>query len=157
MRWPALATAVIAAAACLGGCGSQGHTPVAAAMREVPLAPGSTVVIEQRRCDKGARPYCAVQFVLTAPRYRTSAALSDAQQAALRRAGWGSSNGQTVAESAFHSRHGNLQLTYALGYDDLLSVDQGVIKRAPRIGRVLSRQLFNQTPVLSGILETGSS
>ena len=156
-RWSALATAVAAAAACLAGCGPQGHTPVSASLRRVPLAPGAKVVFQQRRCDSGARPYCAIQFVLTGPRYQSSAALRDAQKAVLKQAGWGSSHGQTDAERASQSPHGNLRLSYATAYDDLLSMDQGTIERAPGFGRRLARELFSQTPALSGILQTGIS
>ena len=153
-----LATGLMAAAAAsLAGCGGQGRTPVSASLAEVPLAPGAKVVWHQRRCDAGVSSYCSVQFVLAGPRYPSSAALRDAQRAVLKRAGWGSAHGDTDAERAAQSPHGNLRMTYATAFNDLLSIDQGTIERAPGVSRALSRQLFSQTPALSGILQTGIS
>jgi hypothetical protein len=154
----ALATGLLAASvAGLGGCGGQGDTPVSASLAEIPLAPGAKVVWHQRRCDAGVSSYCSVEFVLAGPRYASSAALRDAQRAVLKRAGWGSAHGETDAERAAQSPHGNLRMTYATAFNDLLSIDQGTIERAPGVSRALSRQLFSQTPALSGILQTGIS
>jgi hypothetical protein len=153
-----LATGLAAAAAAgLAGCGGQGQTPVSASLADVPLAPGAKVVWYQRRCDAGVSSYCSVQFVLVGPRYPSSAALRDAQRAVLKRAGWGSAHGETDAERAAQSPHGNLRMTYATAFNDLLSIDQGTIERAPGVSLALSRQLFSQTPALSGILQTGIS
>jgi hypothetical protein len=153
-----LATALAAAAvALLAGCGGQGSTPVTASLADIPLAPGVKVVFHQRRCDPGVSSYCSVEFVLTGPRYPSSAALREAQRAVLKRAGWGSAHGETDAERAAQSPHGNLRMTYATAFNDLLSIDQGTIERAPGVSRALSRQLFSQTPALSGILQTGIS
>jgi hypothetical protein len=150
---------VMTAAAVVGlaGCGGQGNTPVSASLADMPLAPGAKVVFHQRRCDPGVSSYCSVQFVLAGPRYASSAALRDAQLAVLKRAGWGSAHGETDAERAAQSPHGNLRMTFATAFNDLLSLDQGTIERAPGFGRSLSRQLFSQTPALSGILQTGIS
>ena len=148
-----LATVLVAG---LAGCG-QGNTPVSASLAEIPLAPGAKVVWHQRRCDAGASSYCSVEFVLTGPRYPSSAALRDAQRAVLKRAGWGSAHGETDAERAAQSPHGNLRMTYATAFNDLLSIDQGTIERAPGVSRALARQLFSQTPALSATLQTGSS
>jgi len=153
-----LATGLVAAAvALLAGCGGQGSTPVTASLADIPLAPGVKVVFHQRRCDPGVSSYCSVEFVLTGPRYPSSAALREAQRAVLKRAGWGSAHGETDAERAAQSPHGNLRMTYATAFNDLLSIDQGTIERAPGVSRALSRQLFSQTPALSGILQTGIS
>jgi hypothetical protein len=146
-----------AAVAGLAACGGQGQTPVSASLANVPLAPGAKVVWQQRRCDAGVSSYCSVQFVLAGPRYPSSAALRDAQRAVLKRAGWGSAHGETDAERAAQSPHGNLRMTYATAFNDLLSIDQGTIERAPGVSLALSRQLFSQTPALSGILQTGIS
>jgi hypothetical protein len=153
-----LATGLVAAAAAgLAGCGGQGQTPVSASLADVPLAPGAKVVWHQRRCDAGVSSYCSVQFVLAGPRYSSSAALRDAQRAVLKRAGWASAHGETDAERAAQSPHGNLRMTYATAFNDLLSIEQGTIERAPGVSRALSHQLFSQTPALSGILQTGIS
>jgi hypothetical protein len=153
-----LAMGLVAAtvAAGLAGCG-QGNTPVSASLAEIPLAPGAKVVWHQRRCDPGVRSYCSVEFVLAGARYPSSAALREAQRAVLKRAGWGSAHGETDAERAAQSPHGNLRMTYATAFNDLLSIDQGTIERAPGVSVALSRQLFSQTPALSGTLQTGIS
>jgi hypothetical protein len=140
----------------LAGCG-QGNTPASASLADVPLAPGTKIVWHQRRCDAGVSSYCSVQFVLTGPRYPSSAALRDAQLTVLKRAGWGLAHGQTDAERATQSPHGNLRVTYATAFNDLLSIDQGTIERAPGVSRSLARQLFSRTPALSGVLQTGVS
>jgi hypothetical protein len=155
--WGSAAGVAAAAIVVLAGCGGQGNTPVSASLTDMPLAPGAKVVWSQRRCDAGVRSYCSVQFVLTGPRYPSSAALRNAQLAVLKRAGWGSAHGQTDAERATQSPHGNLRVTYATAFNDLLSLDQGTIERAPGVGRSLARQLFSQTPALSGVLQTGIS
>lgn len=147
-----VATAVVS----LTGCG-QGNTPVSASLADIPHVPGAKVVFHQRRCDPGVSSYCSVQFVLTGPRYASSAALRDAQLALLKRGGWGSAHGETDAERAAQSPHGNLRVTYATAFNDLLSLDQGTIERAPGFGRALAHQLFSRTPALSGILQTGIS
>jgi hypothetical protein len=150
---------VVAAAAAVGliGCGGQGNTPVSASLADMPLAPGAKIVYHQRRCDAGVSSYCSVQFVLTGARYPSSAALRDAQLGLLKRAGWGFAHGETDAERAAQSPHGNMRVTYATAFNDLLSLDQGTIERAPGVSRALSRQLFSRTPALSGILQTGIS
>jgi hypothetical protein len=147
---------VAATVAGLAGCG-QGNTPVSASLADIPLAPGARFVYHQRRCDPGVRSYCSVEFVLVGPHYSSSAALREAQRAVLKRAGWGSAHGETDAERAAQSPHHNLRMTYATAFNDLLSIDQGTIERAPGVSRALSRQLFSQTPALSGILQTGIS
>jgi hypothetical protein len=156
-RRAAVAGLVATAVAGLAGCGGQGNTPVSASLADIPLAPGAKVVFHQRRCDPGVSSYCSVEFVLAGPRYPSSAALRDAQVTVLKRAGWGSAHGETDAERAAQSPHGNLRMTYATVFNDLLSIDQGTIERAPAVSRALSRQLFSRTPALSGILQTGIS
>jgi hypothetical protein len=155
-RVAAAGLAAIAVAG-LSGCGGQGNTPVAASLADLPLAPGTKVVWQQRRCDPGVSSYCSVQFVLTGPRYGSSAALRDAQLALLRRSGWRSAHGDTDAERALQSPHHNLRMTFATAFNDLLSIDEGTIERAPGVSRALASQLFSQTPALSAVLQTGIS
>jgi hypothetical protein len=149
-----LAAAVVSG---LVGCGGQGHTLVSASLADVPLAAGARVVWHQRRCDPGVSSYCSVEFVLSGPGYPSSAALRDAQRAVLKRSRWTSARGETNAERAAQSPHDNLRMTYATAFNDLLSIDEGTIERAPGVGRALARVLFSQTPALSGILQTGIS
>jgi hypothetical protein len=153
----AVAAAVAAAAAvCLAGCG-QGNSPAAASVRDVPIAHGAKVVWQARRCDRGSNPYCSLQLVVVGPGYASSAALRDAQRATLRRAGWTEARGDTDAERAATSPGGNLRMTVATAFNDLLSAEEGTIERAPGVMRALSRQLFSRTPALSASIETGSS
>ena len=156
MRWRPPAAAAVAAAVCVAGCG-QGSTPAAASLHAVPLAPGSKIVWRARRCDEGSRAYCSVQFVLVGPGYASSAALRNAQRATLRHAGWTEARGDTDAERAAMSPGGKLRMTVATALNDLLSVDEGTIDRAPDVARALSRQLFSRTPALSATIESGSS
>lgn len=147
----------VAGTVALAGCGGQGNTPVSASLANVPRAPGAKIVWHRRRCDAGASSYCSIQFVLAGPRYASSAALRAAELALLKRGGWGSAHGETDAERAAQSPHGNLRVTYATAFNDLLSLDQGTIERVPGFGRALAHQLFSRTPALSGILQTGIS
>ncbi len=149
---------VIAAAAalCLAGCG-QGDAPPVASLHAVPLAPGSKIVWQARRCDRGSHAYCSLQFVMVGPRYRSSAALRTAQRSTLRHAGWTEARGDTDAERSATSPGGKLRMTVATAFNDLLSADEGTIDRAPGVMRALSAQLFSRTPALSATVETGSS
>jgi hypothetical protein len=155
-RWPVPAAAAVLAAACVAGCG-QGNTPANASLSRVPLAPGARVVWRARQCDTGSNAYCSVQFVITGPRYASSAALRHAQRATLRRAGWTEARGDTDAERSSTSPGGRYRMTVATGINDLLSAEAGTIDRAPGVMRSLSRQLFSRTPALSATLQTGSS
>jgi hypothetical protein len=156
VRLAAAAALAALAALCLSGCG-QGSTPAAASLREVPLASQTKIAWQTRRCDRGSRAYCSLQFVVVGPGYASSAALRDAQRAVLRRAGWTESRGDTDAERSATSPGGKLRMNLATAFNDLLSADQGTIDRAPGVMRALSRQLFSRTPALSATLETGSS
>ena len=68
--------AALAIAVLLAGCGGGGetHQPTAT---QLPLVDGANVVAQVRQCDKGANAYCAIELVVTDPRYRTSTDLVD--------------------------------------------------------------------------------
>lgn len=150
------ALSALSVAAALSGCG-QGNAPAAASLHDVPLAPGSRIVWQGRRCDRGSNAYCSLQFVVVGPRYRSSAALRNAQRATLRSAGWTEARGDTDAERSSTSPGGKLRMTVATAFNDLVSAEQGTIERAPGVMRALSRQLFSRTPALSATVQSGSS
>jgi hypothetical protein len=151
-----VALGAAAAVLWVSGCG-QGSTPAVASLQKVPLAPGSTIVWRARICDTGSHAYCSLQFVVVGRRYRSSAALRDAQRATLRHAGWTEARGDTDAERSATSPGGKLRMTVAPAFNDLVSAEQGTIDRAPGVMRALSRQLFARTPALSATVESGSS
>lgn len=142
----------------LAGCGSS-NAARRPATSGVPLVAGARVVSQTRRCDRGVRPYCAMQLVLAGRpgRFSGSEALLDAESARLRDAGWSQDNGDTNHEHAAESPHHRLRVTYAIALEDLLSIDQGTITRAPSVARALSAQMFARAPALSLELQAGSS
>jgi hypothetical protein len=151
--WLAL---VGAAAIAVAGCGqsSGGASPQ---LSSVPLAPGIKVVAQNRRCDRGANPYCAVQLVVVGDRYHTSTRLLTQEQQHLASQGWTQTDGDAGDESAADSPGHKLRLTYATASDDLKGVDLGWIKRSRRITMAMSRVMFARAPAMSLMLETGSS
>jgi hypothetical protein len=149
----AVAAALLAAFA--AGCG-QGSAPGTPAVRALPLAPGARIVQRTRTCDGGEHPYCAVQLVLTGD-FRSSGALMEAETAQLHGHGWTETQGDTVHEEAAESPGHRLRVTYGQGSEDLLSIEQGRIHRAPAVARALSRAMFARSAALSLILQAGSS
>jgi hypothetical protein len=150
--WPAGA---LVAALAVAGCGqpSGGGHP---ALGTVPLAPGLRVVADSHRCDRGANPYCAEQVVVVG-RAGSSSALVAREKSRLKALGWSASQGDTGKEQAADSPGHALRLTYAGAQDDLQAYDMGWIHRAPSIVRALSRTMFERTPALSLMLQTGPS
>jgi hypothetical protein len=154
-RWlvvPAAAGLALALAAC-----GQTTSRSAPELSAVPLAGGTRVVAQTRRCDRGANPYCAVQLVLVGENDQSSVNLLDREAEHLKSQGWTVSNGDTGVESASESPGHKLRLTYATAADDLEGVDLGWIRRSPKITMALSRVMFNRDSALSLMLETGSS
>jgi hypothetical protein len=155
--WPVALLAVLGLAAGLGvaGCG-QSTTGRPPQLAGVPLAGGLRVIAHSHRCDRGANPYCAVQLVVVGGGGAASALLTREQQH-LTTLGWTSSQGDTGKEQAADSPGHKLRLTYATASDDLQALDMGWIRRAPLIGRALSRTMFDRAPALSLMLQTGPS
>jgi hypothetical protein len=153
---------VVAALAALGisvalaGCGGGGkpHEPTAA---QVPLVDGASVVAQVRQCDKGANAYCAIEMVVTDPRYRTSTDLVDQEHQKLRSHGWTGGEGDTADQKAADSPGHKLRVTYATASGDLRGVDLGSIQRSRKITLALSRALFDQAPAMSLMLEVGAA
>jgi hypothetical protein len=145
-----------AAALALAGCG-QSSSASPPQLSSIPLARGAKVVAQNRRCDRGANSYCAVQLVIVGGRYRTSTRLLTEEQNHLASQGWTQTDGDAGDEAAADSPGHKLRLTYATASDDLKGVDLGWIKRSPRITMALSRVMFDRAPALSLMLENGSS
>ncbi len=145
---------LVAAGLGLTGCGqsSSGRSPQLAG---VPLAGGLRVLAQIHRCDRGASPYCAVQLVVVGRGPGGAAALVTRESERLKALGWTSSQGDTGKEQAADSPGHKLRLTYAGASDDLQALDMGWIMRAPLIGRALSETMFDRTPALSLMLQTG--
>jgi hypothetical protein len=144
------------AALALSGCGhsSSGQTP---ALAGVPLAGGIRVVAHNRRCDRGANPFCAVQLVVVGRGHQTSTDLINGERDHLTSLGWTHTNGDTGDEQAADSPGHTLRLSYATASDDLKGIDLGWIKRSRLITMALSRVMFDRAPAMSLMLETGPS
>ena len=119
--------------------------------------PGTRILTSVRRCDRGANAYCALQLVVVAGRFTDSTALLHSERDHLKSLGWAIANADTGDEHAADSPRHRLHLLYATAALDLKDLDLGYIQRAPTIGRALSQTMFDRTPALSLMLETGSS
>jgi hypothetical protein len=142
------------AAAVLTGCGTGG--PRAPRLASLPLVAGAHVVAQDRVCDKGANPYCALELVVTDDGYPTSTALVAAEHRLLRSKGWTGVNADTGDERAAESPGHRVRVTYATGYGDLKGIDEGWIHRSHRVALALSRAMFEQRSAMSALLEIGS-
>jgi hypothetical protein len=98
-----------------------------------------------------------VQLVVVGGRYSTSSELMSGERRHLASLGWTQTNGDTGLEQGADSPGHKLRLTYAIASDDLKGVDLGWIRRSPRIALALSRVMFDRTPAMSLMLETGPS
>ena len=135
----------------------RGGTPRAIGLRNIPVPAGTRVVTHVRSCDRGVRPYCAIQVVIVGDRYASSAALRAAYGLQLAKLGWTTAKGPDGNETAADSPGHQLRLTFATAYEDLLGVDSNWIQRTAEISHVLSNTMFNRSPALSLMLVTGSS
>ncbi len=151
------ALAALAAVAAIAGCGQSGDHRSSLTVNGVPLVAGARIVTRARSCDHGVSPYCALQLVVVGAGFRDSTDLLAREEDRLRAGGWTSTVGDTPKERSADSPGHRLRLSYARAFDDLLSWDQGQIKRRPVVARALSRALFDQAPALSLMLQTGSS
>jgi hypothetical protein len=147
---------LIAAIPALAGCG-QARVGQAPAVSGLPLVDGARIVSQQRQCDRGANPYCALEFVLVDTDYPTSMALLSSEHSRLRESGWTSAVGDFGQESAADSPGHKLRLTYGTAASELEGIDLGWIQRSPKIAVSLSGAMFDRTPAISLMLETGSS
>jgi hypothetical protein len=151
------AVAALGASVALAGCGGASKTPHEPTASQLPLVDGASVVAQVRQCDNGANAYCAIQMVVTDPRYKTSADLVDQEHAKLRSHGWTGGEGDTADQKAADSPGHKLRVTYATASGDLRGVDLGSIERSRKITLALSRAMFNRAPAMSLMLEVGAS
>jgi hypothetical protein len=151
-----LAVALVALGTALAGCGAggKGRHPD---LTKLPLVNGASIVAQVRQCDRGANAFCAIELVVTDPRFKTSTDLVDAQHSQLRKHGWTGGTGDTNQQKAADSPGHKLRVTYATASGDLRDVDLGSIERPRKITLALSRVLFDQAPAMSVMLEVGST
>jgi hypothetical protein len=148
--------AVIVGILIVAGCGGTArHRRLA--VDGAPLVSGARVVAQARSCDRGANPYCSLQLVVVGSRFRSSTDLLEAEEGRLKALGWTSTVGDTPKERSADSPGHRLRLSLAIAPDDLLSWDQGQVKRRPPIAHALARAMFERAPALSLMLQTGSS
>jgi hypothetical protein len=150
--WLPVSVAVALVAAGCGSSSSRGPT-----LAGVPLTPGTEVIEHVRRCDGGANAYCAVQLVVVSRRAPNSDALLTAERKHLRSLGWTLTEADTGDETAANSPGHKLRLTYATAALDLKDIDLGWVRRSPKIGRALSRAMFDRASAISLMLQTGSA
>ncbi|HEX4108902.1 MAG TPA: hypothetical protein VHX88_12250 [Solirubrobacteraceae bacterium] len=153
---PAAALTALVLAALLAGCGSSraSRTPTLA---DVPLVTGAKVAAQVRRCDTGSNAYCAIEFVVLDPLYKSSDQLTKDEAHQLRKSGWSIANGDTGVESAANSPSHGLRVTYASAMNDLRGVDLGWIRRPRTITLALSNTMFDRSAAMSMMLEVGAS
>ena len=124
---------------------------------QVPLVDGASVVAQVRQCDRGANAYCAIEMVVTDPRYRTSTDLVDQEHEQLRSHGWTGGEGDTA-----RSEGRRLAGPQAAGHlrdrrrATCEGIDLGWIQRSRKITLALSHALFDQAPAMSVMLEVGA-
>jgi hypothetical protein len=155
MRLRAL-LAVIVGTLIVAGCG-QSARQRRLAVDGAPLVHGARVVAQARSCDHGAHAYCSLQLVVVGSGFRNSTDLLGAEEGRLKALGWTWTAGDTPKERSADSPGHRLRLSLAIAPDDLLSWDQGQVKRRPPIADALARAMFERAPALSLMLQTGSS
>lgn len=138
------------------GCGQSRRHP-RLVIDGAPLVHGARVVAQARSCDRGAHAYCSLQLVVVGSAFRDSTELLTAEEGRLKALGWTSTVGDTPKERSADSPGHRLRLSLAIAPDDLLSWDQGQVKRRPPIAHALARAMFERAPALSLMLQTGSS
>jgi len=149
------AAALAAALTALSGCGGGSHE--APSLSRLPLAPGAQITVRQQVCDTGTAAFCAWELVVVGSGYRDSDALFASEHRHLLKLGWSGARGDIGDEHAADSPGHKLRLTYATPTGDLKGIDLGSIRRSRPVTLALSRALFAHAPVLSMLLEQGSS
>jgi hypothetical protein len=148
--------AVALATSALVGCGGNGghrSPPVG----NLPLAPGSEVVAQVRKCDRGQNAYCAVEMVVVDRRYANSWKLVEGERRSLSQHGWTQTNADTGDEHAAQSPGHKLRVTYATAMGDLKDVELGWVTRSRAISLALSKTIFDRAAAMSVMLEVGPS
>ncbi|MDQ6746000.1 MAG: hypothetical protein M3Z27_08335 [Actinomycetota bacterium] len=147
--------ALAAALLTLSSCGGGAHE--APSLSQLPLAPGAQISVRQQVCDTGAASFCAWELVVVGSGYRDSDALFVAEHRHLLKLGWSGAAGDIGDEHAADSPGHKLRLTYATPTGDLKGIDEGSIRRSSPVTLALSRAFFYHVPVLSILLEQGST
>ena len=119
--------------------------------------PGSQIVQQFRRCDRGSNAFCAVDLVVTNRWYNASDLLTEDESQLLRDRGWSLADGDTGLQSAANSPGHKLRLTYATAENDLREIVLGNIQRPWPITYALSNTMFDRAPAMSMRLEVGAS
>ncbi len=143
----------LACAVLVAACGGAIRRPRVALL---PLVPGAHVVTNVRVCDKGAKPYCALELVVADSHYPSSRQLVVAEQSLLRARKWTASSAQTADELANESPGHKLRVTYATAFGDLKGIDLGWIGRTQQVQQSLSHQMFAGNAAMSAQLQAGS-
>ena len=144
---------VAIAIAGIAGCGSDSqHVPKLA---QLPLVPGTRVVAQSLKCDKGVGAFCGLQLVVAGPGFRNSDQLLKREHLHLKALGWTGANAEMTGEWAADSPGHKLHLTFATADTDAQGWELGWIKRTRKIQLALSHQLFARVPSLSMVLEEG--
>jgi hypothetical protein len=151
-----VASALGAGACALAGCGGNGGDRVPALSR-LPLAPGSHVVAQVRKCNHGQNAYCALEVVVVDRRYPNSWALVDGERRSLSQHGWTETHADTGDEHAAQSPGTGLRVIYATAMGDLKDVELGWISRSHAISVALSNTIFARAAAMSVLLELGPS
>jgi hypothetical protein len=150
---PGAVVAAALAAGTLTGCGNQGER--SPALGKLPLAAGSRVVAQVRKCDRGQNEYCALELVVVNRGYANSWGLVDGERRSLSAHGWTQTHADTGDEHAAQSPGDKLRVTYATAMGDLKDVELGWITRTHRIAVAMSHTLFERTAAMSVLLELG--
>ncbi len=155
MKLRALLAVVVGALTAAGCAQSASHGRLA--VKGAPLVHGARIVAQARSCDRGAHAYCSLQLVAVGSGFRDSTEMLAAEEGRLKALGWTSTVGDTLKERSADSPGHRLRLSLAIAPDDLLSWDQGQVRRRPPIAHALARAMFDRAPALSLMLQTGSS
>jgi hypothetical protein len=141
----------------LAGCGAAKPSARTPSASVVPLVPGSRIVVQVRRCDRGTNAFCAIDLVVRNGHYVSSDVLARDESRVLRKQGWSPANGDTGVQAAANSPGHKLRLTYATAAGDLREIDLGVINRPWSITYALSTSMFDRAAAMSMRLEIGAS
>jgi hypothetical protein len=148
----ALGAAIVLAG--IAGCGSSGeHAPD---LSKLPLVPGTKIELQQKVCDSGSAPYCALQLVVSNSRYHNADELFDAEHRLLLARKWSGADGEGYDHAADAPGH-KLRLTYATPLEELDGIYVLGVRRTHQIALQLSSAVYDKTPALSMMLELGAS
>jgi hypothetical protein len=135
----------------LAGCGQSAHLD----NPQVPLIDGAQVLQQIKRCDEGSHVFCALDMVVTNPRFQSAGDFLVSERQYLKRLGWSLQEGEIGQERSAVSPGHRLRIVYATASGDLLALDLGWIKRPEPIAHTLSKTMFDGQPAISLMVEAG--